>query len=143
LQSAKRFSHGAERMAHSVKHRQFLEMVKFRFQDLKIWESAIQIANELFDIADDIERKRLYRFADQLRGAGMSMSNNIAEGSGSSSKKEFNQFLNMARRSTFENANILILLRKRQLVSQESLDKLLDELDHLCRQITKFQNSLK
>lgn len=130
-------------MAHSVKHRQFLEMVKFRFQDLKIWESAIQIANELFDIADDIERKRLYRFADQLRGAGMSMSNNIAEGSGSSSKKEFNQFLNMARRSTFENANILILLRKRQLVSQESLDKLLDELDHLCRQITKFQNSLK
>jgi four helix bundle protein len=143
LQSAKRFSHGAERMAHSVKHRQFLEMVKFRFQDLKIWESAIQIANELFDIADDIERKRLYRFADQLRGAGMSMSNNIAEGSGSSSKKEFNQFLNMARRSTFENPNILILLRKRQLVSQESLDKLLDELDHLCRQITKFQNSLK
>lgn len=118
-------------------------MAKFRFQDLKIWESAIQIANELFDIADDIERKRLYRFADQLRGAGMSMSNNIAEGSGSSSKKEFNQFLNMARRSTFENANILILLRKRQLVSQESLDKLLDELDHLCRQITKFQNSLK
>lgn len=117
-------------------------MAKFRFQDLKIWESAIQIANELFDIADDIERKRLYRFADQLRGAGMSMSNNIAEGSGSSSKKEFNQFLNMARRSTFENANILILLRKRQLVSQESLDKLLDELDHLCRQITKFQNSL-
>jgi four helix bundle protein len=142
LQSAKRFSHGAERMAHSVKHKQFLEMAKFRFQDLKIWESAIQIANELFDIADDIERKRLYRFADQLRGAGMSMSNNIAEGSGSSSKKEFNQFLNMARRSTFENANILILLRKRQLVSQESLDKLLDELDHLCRQITKFQNSL-
>ena len=37
---------------------------------------AIQIANELFDIADELEKKRLYRFAEQLRGSGMSMSNN-------------------------------------------------------------------
>jgi four helix bundle protein len=117
--------------------------VKFRFQDLKIWELAIQIADELFDIADGLDQKRLYRFAEQLRGAGMSMSNNIAEGSGSSSKKEFKQFLNIARRSTYENANILFLLEKRDLISREYLDRFLDQLDHLCRQITNFQNSLK
>ena len=63
----------------------------------------------------------------------MSMSNNIAEGSGSSSKKEFAQFLNVARRSTFENANILILLAKRGLTSEVDLDRLLNELDALCR----------
>jgi len=118
-------------------------MVKFRFQDLKIWQLAIQIANELFDIADKLEKKRLYRFADQLRGAGMSMSNNIAEGSGSSSKKEFIQFLNIARRSTFENANILILLQMRDLINEKSLQNLLDDLDRLCRQITNFQKTLK
>ena len=73
----------------------------------------------------------------------MSMSNNIAEGSGSSSKKEFRQFLNIARRSTFENANILILLQRRKLITKEALDRLLDELDRLCRQITSFQKSLK
>jgi len=118
-------------------------MAKFRFQDLKIWQLAIENADELFDIADSLEDKRLYRFADQLRGAGMSMSNNIAEGSGSDSKKEFKQFLNMARRSTFENANILILLQKRKLISENSLNNLLNKLDSLCRQITSFQNSLK
>jgi len=117
--------------------------VKFRFQDLKIWQLSIEIADELFDLADDLERKKLYRFADQLRGAGMSMSNNIAEGSGSSSKKEFIQFLNMARRSTFENANILILLERRNLVSADVSAKISDQLDHLCRQITKFQLTLK
>jgi four helix bundle protein len=116
---------------------------KFRFQDLKIWQLAIQIANDLFDIADELEGKRLYRFAEQLRGSGMSMSNNIAEGSGSNSKKEFRQYLNMARRSTFENANILILLRMRGFLSQDVLEKHLDQLDHLCRQITKFQNYLE
>ena len=117
-------------------------MVKFRFQDLEIWQLAIEIADELFDVADEPEKKRLYRFAEQLRAAGMSMSNNIAEGSGSSSNKEFKQFLNVARRSTFENANILFLLRKRGLITEGVLEKLLDKLDHLCRQITNFQDSL-
>jgi four helix bundle protein len=116
---------------------------KFRFQDLRIWQLAIDIANELFDIADELEQRRLYRFADQLRGAAMSISNNIAEGAGSSSKKEFRQFLNIARRSTFGNANILILLQMRGLITNEALNRFLDSLDGLCRQIMSFQKTLK
>ena len=53
-------------------------MAKFRFEDLEIWRTAINIGDKLFDIADELEQKKLYRFAEQLRGAGMSMSNNIA-----------------------------------------------------------------
>ena len=117
-------------------------MPKFRFQDLKIWQLAIEIADELFDIADELEQKKLYRFAEQLRGSGLSMSNNIAEGSGSSSKKVFIQFLNIAKRSTFENANMLIVLNRRSLLAEEKLSILLDKLDHLCRQISSFQRSL-
>ena len=113
-------------------------MAKFRFQDLQIWQDSIKIGNELFDIADKLEEKKLYRFAEQLRGAAMSMSNNISEGSGSNSRKEFIQFLNIARRSTFENANILIILNMRQLIEKEELGSLLDELDILCRKITNF-----
>jgi four helix bundle protein len=131
-------------MAHSeLRKGCHMSKIKFRFQDLEIWRMAMEIADELFDIADELEGKRLYRFADQLRGAGMSMSNNIAEGSGSTSKKEFVRFLNIARRSTFENANILFLLRRRNLIGDKTLELLLDRLDHLCRMITKFQNSLK
>ena len=120
-----------------------MSRTKFRFQDLEIWRMAIEIADELFGIADELEGKRLFRFTDQLRGAGMSMSNNIAEGSGSDSKIEFIRFLNIARRSTFENANILFLLRRRNLIEEETLELLLDRLDHLCRMITKFQNALR
>jgi len=73
----------------------------------------------------------------------MSISNNIAEGSGSSSKKEFVQFLNIAKRSGFENANILILLAKRNLITEQQLDSLLEDIDHLSRKIINFQKSLK
>jgi len=118
-------------------------MVRFRFQDLEIWKMAIEIANELFDIADDLDKRRLYRFAEQLRAAGMSMSNNISEGSGSNSPKEFHQFLNIARRSTFENANILILHQMRGIIDKDRLENLLDKLDHLCRKITNFQKTLR
>jgi hypothetical protein len=43
----------------------------FRFENLEIWKKAINIGMELFDIADNIERRKLYRFAEQLRGAGL------------------------------------------------------------------------
>ncbi|MFH1940470.1 MAG: four helix bundle protein [bacterium] len=118
-------------------------MVKFRFQDLEIWKMAIGIADKLFDISDELEQRHLYRFAEQLRAAGMSMSNNIAEGSGSNSNKEFARFLNMARRSTFENANILILLCRRNIIQEKIQNDLLKELDLLCRKITTFQRTLK
>jgi four helix bundle protein len=116
--------------------------MKFRFQDLEIWKEAIELGDILFDIADSLEQKKLFRFAEQLRAAGMSISNNIAEGSGSSSKQEFKSFLNIAKRSTFENANILIILSKRGLVENKTLDSLLERLDILCRKITNFQRSL-
>jgi four helix bundle protein len=109
---------------------------------LEIWKEAIDIGNSLFDIADKLEEKKLYRFSEQLRGAGMSMSNNIAEGAGSNSKIEFKNFLNIAKRSTFENANILIILNKRDLIDNSTLDSMLNRLEILCRRITNFQRSL-
>ncbi len=119
------------------------ERPKFRFVDLEIWQDSIEVGERLFNLADGLEAKRLYRFADQLRGAGMSMSNNIAEGSGSSSKREFLNFLNIARRSTFENANILLVLEKRGLLGADVVTEMLDRLDHLCRKVTNFQKSLR
>ena len=65
-----------------------------------------------------------------------------AEGSGSSSKREFSNFLNIARRSTFENANVILVLEKRSLVDSATATEILQRLDHLCRKITNFQRSL-
>jgi four helix bundle protein len=110
--------------------------------DLEIWQDAMEVVGRLFDLADRLESKRLFRFAEQLRGSGLSMSNNIAEGSGSSSRREFSNFLNIARRSTFENANVTLVLESRGLVDEGEVTELLERLDHLCRKTTNFQRSL-
>ncbi len=62
-------------------------MEYFRFEKMDIWKDAISISDILFDYADKAEEKKFFRFAEQLRAASMSISNNIAEGSGSFSDK--------------------------------------------------------
>lgn len=114
----------------------------FRFQDLEIWKKAIEIGNKLFDIADRLEENRLYRFVEQVRAAGLSMPNNIAEGSGSFSSREFSQFLNIARRSTFENANMVLVFEMRGLITEEKRDEILRDLEEECKMISGFIRSL-
>jgi len=55
---------------------------------------------------------------------------------------DFRRFLNFAHRSVFENANIVLVLHKRQLVSDQELTVVLEELDMLAKMITSFSKSL-
>jgi four helix bundle protein len=118
-------------------------MSYFRFEKLVIWQRAVETARKLFKLANLLEERRLFRFAEQLRGAGLSMPNNIAEGSGSTSKREFIQFLNIARRSTFEIANMLMIFAKEGIIPEAEAKEIIQELDELCRMITSFSNTLK
>jgi four helix bundle protein len=114
----------------------------FRFENLEIWQTGIEVGDTLFDIADNLEARKLYQFSEQLRGAGLSISNNITEGTGSLSKKEFSQFLNYARRSCYECANILIVIQRRGYVTDETKQTLFNRLDELSRKVTSLQKSL-
>jgi four helix bundle protein len=50
----------------------------FRFEDLEIWQLARQLAVRFHQVADRLEKRKFYRYAEQLRGAGLSLANNIA-----------------------------------------------------------------
>jgi four helix bundle protein len=117
-------------------------MTRFRFENLAIWQRAVEVARKLFRLAESLEERRLFKFAEQVRSAGLSMPNNIAEGSGSTSKREFIQFLNIARRSTFENASMILVFAKDGLILEGAKEDILKELDELCRMITAFSRSL-
>lgn len=115
----------------------------FRFEDLEVWQRAADIGFELGVIADCLEDKRRYRYAEQLRAAALSISNNIAEGSGSNSTGEFRNFLNFARRSAFECASMLLMFRRQQLPGTANIDGLLLELNRISRMITALSRSLR
>jgi len=118
-------------------------MEDFRFEQLDIWKEAIVISDTLFDYADKADEMRRFKFAEQLRAASMSISNNIAEGSGSFSDKEFASFLNISRRSVFECANILYIFERRKIIDISERKAAYTKLITLSKKITNFRKSLK
>jgi len=114
----------------------------FRFEDFEIWQLARALAVKLHRLAHELDRRRLYRYAEQLRAAGLSLTNNIAEGSGSTHAREFMQFLNIARRSLFEDASMLMVFEELGLVSSAEIDEVLRDRDILSRKITNFSRTL-
>lgn len=69
--------------------------------------------------------------------------NNIAEGSGSTSDAVFANFLNIARRLVFEVANILMLLTQNNYLPLGRVNKLLPALEEESRMILAFRRRLK
>lgn len=115
----------------------------FRFQNFDIWKKAVEIGEKLINIANILEERKLYRFAEQIRGAALSISNNIAEGSGSLSNKDFANFLNIARRSVFEDANMVIVFALQGYIAPELREEILADLEQESRMITAFIKKLK
>jgi len=116
---------------------------QFRFQDMKIWKRAAEFSPQLFYLADQLEQRRLFRFAEQLRGATLSITNNIAEGSGSLSEMDFANFLNTARRSTFEVANILSVLGTNGYLKDVEWSEILPQLEDESKMLLAFIKTLR
>jgi four helix bundle protein len=116
---------------------------QFRFQSLAIWQRGAALSHPLFRLADTLEHRHLFRFAEQLRGAALSITNNIAEGSGSVSNTEFAHYLNIARRSVFEVANMLTLFQQQGLWSREEIAHHLEERGEQSRMLLAFRRTLK
>jgi len=117
--------------------------VHFRFEDLEIWRLACELAVECHKVAARLEEAKLYRYAEQLRAAGLSVSNNIAEGSGSLHSTEFRQFLNIARRSDFECASMVHVFRRLEILTEDETNQLLDRCDEVSRKIVNYAKTLR
>jgi four helix bundle protein len=116
---------------------------QFRFQELEIWKRGAAVSSSLFQMAEALEQRKYYRFAEQLRAATLSITNNIAEGSGSVSDAEFAQFLNIARRSIFEVANMLLLLSREGYLPGQEITRIINELEEQSRMLLAFRRRLK
>lgn len=114
----------------------------WRFEDLEIWRLAADLAVEFHQAASRLENRHLFRYAEQLRAAGLSVSNNIAEGSASPHSAEFRQFLNIARRSLFEDASMVLVFERLGLLESGEVGGLLSFCDKLSRKITTFTRTL-
>ncbi len=114
----------------------------FRFEDLKIWHKALELANQVDILAKTFPMDERFSLASQIKRAGDSVVLNIAEGSTGQTIPEYKRFLDIALRSAIEVVACLFIANSRNYVKPEVFKKLYDEYEILCKQITKFRDSM-
>jgi four helix bundle protein len=81
------------------------------FRELVVWQRARELASLLYRLTQQFPRDEIYGLTGQLRGAGISIASNIAEGSGRGSRGDYRNFLRIARGSALEVQTQLIIGR--------------------------------
>lgn len=85
-----------------------------RFQDLPVWNAAIDLADKTFKLCDDRSFDYQGDLRRQLGKAALSVSNNIAEGFERNTAKELKAFLYIARGSNGELRSMLYVLERNE-----------------------------
>ena len=115
----------------------------FRFEELEIWKLAIGYADEVYDLAEKLPTSERYNLTDHLKRAALSIPNNIAEGSGMTTKKSFSSFLDTSIGSTFETVNILHFAKRRRYIAEEDRAYFYNKAEVLVKKTRAFKNTLK
>lgn len=108
------------------------------FKDLQIWKLAFDLNKDLYRITAKFPREEIYALTQQLKRASVSISNNIAEGCGRRTNKDFVSFLYNAMGSLKEIENILLIAKDFNYISQFEFKELDEKLDELGRKLTTF-----
>jgi four helix bundle protein len=83
-----------------------------RFEDLPVWNSAIDLAVQIYDLTSNPAFNGRYSLRDQIERAAVSVSNNIAEGFERGTNNELLAFLYISRGSAGEVRSMLSLLER-------------------------------
>jgi four helix bundle protein len=121
-------------------------MAKYeRFEDLPVWQEAARLYNAVLDLLEDLNCPLTSGFLNQLDRAGLSVSNNIAEGFERASTKELVGYLGIARASAGEVRSMIAVVRNRRRLAELSEQfALILELAKSCtRQITAWITSIE
>lgn len=111
-----------------------------KFEKLIVWQKSLVLIKSIYLICDKLPSNERDNIVDQIKRAVLSVSLNIAEGSGSENDKEFNRFLYIAKKSLFEVIAVLKIVNYLYKINVDEQIKVTDEVGKL---INGFINKLK
>ena len=115
----------------------------FPFETLEVWQLSLDLADEVLDLLEKLPQHKHVRLLSQMESATTSPAQNIAEGKGRQYKKEFIQFLYIARGSIFEVVTLNELFRRRSLFKEEDAMAIRERCELIDRKLNGLINSLR
>ncbi len=112
------------------------------FQDMPIWQESMGIAVKIFEISEPFPKKEDYGLTSQIRRSALSIPANIAEAFGRYHIKDKINFYYYARGSATETQSHLIYCKKVKYLDAKDANKLINELDEICKSLNKIIKTL-
>jgi four helix bundle protein len=112
------------------------------FEDMPVWQKAIDLAEQVFAITEPLPRKEDYGLTSQIRRSALSVSANIAEGFGRHHTRDKLNFYYTARGSLAETKSHLIYGFKVHYFSNSEFTRLAQLIENVWEELNKLIASL-
>ena len=111
------------------------------YKELKVWQKSIELVREIYFLCKRLPKEELYSLTDQIKRSSISISANIAEGSGRNSTKEFIQFFFFFLGSACELETHLIISKEIGYI--DDIEGYLLKINEIQKMLNGLINSLK
>src|SRR5882724_4918031 len=100
-----------------------------RFEDLKCWMAARELVKLVYLACEEGKLVKDFETKAQIKRAALSSMNNIAEGFGRGSNKEFIRFLDISQSSAMEVRSVTYVLSDLNYLSEEKILDIRDKAE--------------
>ena len=114
----------------------------FGFEKLDVWQKAIDFANVVYAKTRSFPADERFGLTSQLRRCSVSISSNIAEGSGRGSNADFIRFEAIAYGSLMETVSQTKIALGQGLLAQDSHDEIYQLSEQFARMLSGLKKSL-
>lgn len=118
-------------------------MKRFRFTDWQVYKDSKRLFVLLLAIVKKLPKEYRYEIGSQIIRAGLSVTLNIAEGSGKHSDAELNRFFDIALGSLFESFAAVDVLYEYGLVDEITFNRVQELAVSISDQIGGFKKKIR
>lgn len=114
-------------------------MKKFRFLDWKVYQDSQQLFSLVLSITKKVPKEFRFELTSQLIRSSFSIVLNTAEGSGKTSDKELNRFIDIALGSAYETVAGMDTLRINGFIADTEFTNVKELISTICDQLGGFK----
>ena len=119
-----------------------MEEVKFNFEELRVYEKALDFVDSVYAITNTFPKEEKFRLTSQYIRAGTSIALNVAEGAGDTNA-QFNRYLQIAQDSIKECIVCSTIAKRQKFIIKEEDNNTRYALSQMAKMITNLQKYLK
>lgn len=111
-------------------------------EELDVFKLAHALALKIYQITSNFPKEEMFGLVSQMRRAATSIGMNLVEGSMRLNRREYRQFVGIARGSAGEVGYQLLLARDLAYISDEVYSELRSEFNRVGQMLTRLSQSL-